>query len=60
VLILSRENEKEFIEKKKKLYENIIEIESSKEEFNLLKAIVDKYGDEAIKNAYNELSFLNT
>jgi flagellar hook-basal body complex protein FliE len=60
VLILSRENEKEFIEGKKKLYENVIEIESSKEEFNLLKAIVDKYGDEAIKNAYNELSFLNT
>ncbi|MFZ8845755.1 MAG: ATP-binding protein, partial [Candidatus Hydrothermia bacterium] len=58
MLILSRENEEEFIEKKKKLYENIIEIESSKEEFNLLKAIVDKYGDEAIKNAYNELSFL--
>jgi hypothetical protein len=29
VLILSRENEREFIEKKKKLYENIIEIESS-------------------------------
>jgi hypothetical protein len=28
MLILSRENEEEFIEKKKKLYENIIEIES--------------------------------
>jgi len=48
MLILSRENEEEFIEKKKKLYENVIEVESSKEEFNLLKAIVDKYGDEAI------------
>ena len=58
MLILSRENEEEFIEKKKKLYKNVIEIESSKEEFNLLKAIVDKYGDEAIKKAYNELSFL--
>jgi len=58
MLILSRENEGEFIEGKKKLYENVIEIESSKEEFNLLKAIVDKYGDEAIKSAYNELSFL--